>query len=113
MSSRGGSGSYSTTIAARAAASDFAVLRGDQGDGFADVAHDSPAASTGQSFWIIGMRFWPGMSAAVRTACTPGRCARGGHVEARDPGVRVRGAQDAGHERARHRRCPRCRGRCP
>jgi hypothetical protein len=31
----------------------------------------SPSASTGQSGWIIGITFLPGMSAAVSTACTP------------------------------------------
>ena len=31
------------------------------------------AASTGQSAWMSGIRFRPGMSFAVRTALTPGR----------------------------------------
>jgi bifunctional enzyme CysN/CysC len=33
---------------------------------------DGDSASTGQSAWIIGTRFLPGISRAVSTACTPG-----------------------------------------
>jgi hypothetical protein len=48
------------------------------GDSAATSATASPTwrtnspASTGQSDWISGMRFWPGMSRAVSTARTPG-----------------------------------------
>ena len=70
MSRSGGMGSYSTAMVASAscsAARDSAATRATA----SPTCRTSPSASTGQSGWIIGMRFLPGMSAAVSTAWTP------------------------------------------
>ena len=71
MSSRGGSGSYSTATAPSAATS---VSRSSAATSAtaSPTCRTTPSASTGQSLWIMGMRFLPGMSAAVSTAWTPG-----------------------------------------
>ena len=99
MSSSGGIGSYSTAMVASAscsAARDSAATRATA----SPTCRTSPSASTGQSGWIIGMRFLPGMSAAVSTACTPAMRARRRHVDAGDAGVGVGRAQHPADEGA-------------